>query len=228
MQENKFHVCSTGVWMRTSPENVNKWRKLVKEVLKFNGYRLLGSTPLQNSHHMSFYDHTFDTFQSLVVNCFKNGHVQIKTKMVDKLFDTIIPQLEERLGTSLELEAGKREEYAPSMVEYLNKREEFVEQLRLRALEDEAFIQGLIPVSSQDMHRTDAKLHSARDELESVNSALHHLANDLQTFDTKSKESLRKCFDDTFYPEYYINNVDAFQRYMDARRERRHSYSSTC
>ena len=91
---------------------------------------------------MSFYDHTVNTFQSLVVNCFKNGYIQIKTKMVDKLFDTIIPQLEERLETKLELEAGAREEYAPSMVEYLSKRDQFVQHLRRKSFADDDIIQG--------------------------------------------------------------------------------------
>ena len=54
---------------------------------------------------------------------------------------------------------------------------------------------------------------------------MQHLQSDLETFDDKSKTSLRKAFDDTFYPEYYVNNVDAFQRYLDAKRERRVSYA---
>jgi len=228
MRENQLHVCSTGVWIRTTSYKVNTWRKFLKETLKFNGYTLLGSTPLQNSHHMSFYDHTVNSFQSLVVNCFKNGYIQIKTKMVDKLFKTIIPQLEERLETKLELEGGAREEYAPSMVEYLNKRDEFVQHLRRKSLADDDIVEGglLVPVTPEYLHQTDSKLYCARSELADVNSALHQLADDLKTFDEKSKQSLRKSFDGTFYHEYYINHVDAFQRYMEAKKERR--LSSTC
>jgi len=148
--------------------------------------------------------------------------------MVDKLFNTIIPQLEERLETKFEVEAGAREAYAPSMVEYLKKREEFVQHLRRRkSLAEDDVIEGILAtVTPEYLHQTDSKLYCARSELADVNSALHHLADDLKTFDEKSKQSLRKSFGGTFYHEYYINHVDAFQRYMEAKKERR--LSSTC
>ena len=70
----------------------------LSEVLKTNGYKMLRSIPLNDSTHISFQRGR----QSIVVNGFTNGRIQLSTHEGTRLLETFVPQLEEKLDVKFE------------------------------------------------------------------------------------------------------------------------------
>lgn len=193
MKDNQLQVNSSGVWIKTSEENVELWRGFLKDTMKYHGFKLLASTPTKDSYYLSYKHHSlhsFDSCESLIVNIFKNGHFRIETKNIDQLFESIIPHFEAKLNMKFDWARGwEKYTYSPHVLQYLNGRDQFmhshpwwhkrraevVEEVKKRDEEDEAS-HAKIQV---DLEGTKRKLSCAKEELASVSTAHEKIQGEL-------------------------------------------------
>lgn len=126
MKENQLQVNSSGVWLKTSEENVDEWRALLKETLEQHNYSQLATTPTKDSYYLSYKSggeaaSSFDACESLFVNLFKNGHIRIETNLIDQLFESVIPQFEAKVNVKFDWAKGwEKYTYSPHVLQYLN------------------------------------------------------------------------------------------------------------
>lgn len=95
MSENCIKINETGVWIKTASRQVRRVRRCITEGLK----DMFGYSLLQEAEFNQFVDMTFKKGEEiLAVRCFRDGRVQLTTKKVRNLFETIIPHVENTLN----------------------------------------------------------------------------------------------------------------------------------
>jgi len=123
-----LQVNSSGVWLKTSEDNVEEWRALLKETLEHHNYSQIATTPTKDSYYKSVgeamsrsFDGCVDGVESLFVNLFKNGHIRIETNLIDQLFESIIPHFEAKVNVKFDWAKGwEKYTYSPHVLQYLN------------------------------------------------------------------------------------------------------------
>jgi len=118
MKENQLQVYTNGLWLKTSKEKLLQWKDVLTDILKFYGYKLLLCMPLKESYHLSFKKGN----EPLMVNCFKNGQIQMSTVEVPTMVELIIPHLERKLQVKFDFPADVKFLYTPYFADYLRAR----------------------------------------------------------------------------------------------------------
>lgn len=244
MRDNQLQVNSSGVWMKTSEDNVAFWRISLEDTLKLYGYTLVHSAPLDDCHHMAFEKGD----ESLFVNCFNNGHIQISTNEIDRMIDSIVPHLEVKVAVTFERDDDDKYTYIPYVPDYLTKpikHREIIEPLgytvRKKSVEAEreevkkiiddysttrlhdrsSFHAGVMKGSyvklQDDLVKTRKRLTSTEDELKDITKEISRLTTDLTSYtETAKRDNYRKYYFETFSPLYdYKFGSYGYRRYLD-------------
>ena len=93
MKENELKVNSTGIWLKTKAEKMESWRARITDFFKLNGFRFLTVNQQTESVHVTLQKGK----ESIILNYFTDGRIQLTIKDVDTLLEKFLPQMENSL-----------------------------------------------------------------------------------------------------------------------------------
>lgn len=223
MKDNQIKIDPSGVWIKTRRSNVQLWRSLITETLKFHGFQLLHSTPFKDSYYELSSDHhvhQFDSFEQLSVNVFRNGHIRIDVRNIDRFFECIIPHLERTLDVKFQWVPGSEKHmHTETVCDYLTdkihlglspysatsstlahnnimRRYEVADAIRRRSEVEETAYSRM----ENELQSARKELKKAKTKLEQVDSKLHDMSGNMFDFNEMRRENLQACLDVPAYP----------------------------
>jgi len=207
MEENQLLINRSGTWIKTNKENIDSWISSITITLKNQGFRLWKSTCNNSIRSLSFYHLSYE---SLNLQCFDDGHINITAKNIKNLYSSIIPRLETKLNIKfncwstdgVKFESHEKYGYREYLDDYLNNRVNFLNLPR--SILQKCSEKDKINYMKMRIDREDDKTEPLKEDRSSSMSAIVEdiLEDDHLSGKDEDKEEYLNWYFDKYCPQY--------------------------